>query len=81
MGESRGRVQSSNEIEFILVVDISDVLLRTKIFSEKSVLNCTQEWWGLNYRTHSNFLPFRWPKDKVLAILVYSFERIHWQPC
>lgn len=38
MGESRGRVQSSNEIEFILVVDISDVLLRTKIFLREGCL-------------------------------------------
>lgn len=37
-GESRGKVQNSNEMEFVLVADVSDALLWMKIFLREGCL-------------------------------------------
>lgn len=44
-------------MEFILVSDVSNVLRRTKVCLERGVLNCTQKWRELDYRTHNLLHP------------------------
>lgn len=49
-----GVQRNVNEMmEFILVADVSNALLRTKVCLERGALNCTQKWRGLDYRSHN----------------------------
>lgn len=77
-----GLQRSINEMEFILVAEVSNVSLGTKVFLERGALNCTQKQRGLDCRTRTNCSPFRYAiRGEWFAILVYYGGRVCRQPC